>query len=390
MTTALHYVAWWSLGLVAFTWVGYPLLLHLLVAVRGRREVDVEGGTPPSATLLIAAHNEEAVLERKLENSLALEYPADRLEILVASDGSTDRTVEIAQSFANRDARVRVHDLAGAGKTTTQNAAVGLSTGDVVVFTNADTMLQPDALTLMTSHFADESVGCVGARMLWQDPTGSQTGVGTSFYWSFEQMLWSLESALHVLAWAPGACMAVRRSLLEPVNPDFSEDVVLPIRSAGHGGRVVYEPLAVATEQAHQEAAAEFRVRTRMAMRSFAGTIAELWKLPWRSVWAVGMVVVVHKVLRWLTLYFLGLLLVASVGLMLTGDRLASILLSGQLAIYAIAILGWRMDRVGLLAVRPITWVYYFMLSVLASGVGVARAVRGERMRRFGSTWGRA
>ena len=386
---AFSFFAWTTIALVVLTWVGYPLLLHVLVAVWGRRGTDmgtdVADGRPPSLTLLIAAHNEAAVLEQKLENSLALDYPADRLEILVASDGSSDRTVEIARLFASRDARVRVYDGAGAGKTATQNAAVALATGDIVVFTNADTMLQPDALAFMTSHFADESVGCVAARILWKDPTRSQTGAGTSFYWSFEQMLWSLESALGVLAWAPGACMAVRRSLFEPMNPDFGEDVVLPIQLAGRGARVVYEPRAVAIEQAHREAGAEFRVRTRMVLRSFAGTMAGLRELPWRSAWTVGLVVLVHKVFRWLTPYFLGLGLVASLGLaIVAGDLLSLSLLGAQLAIYAMATAGWLMDRVGLPAVPPLTWVYYFMLSVLASGLGVARAVRGERMGRFG------
>ena len=391
---ALSVLAWTTIALVVLTWVGYPLLLHVLVAIWGRRatehDTDVEDGTALSVTLLIAAHNEAAVLERKLENSLALRYPADRLQILVASDGSSDRTVEIARSYAAKDPRVLVYDGAGAGKTATQNAAVALATGDIVVFTNADTMLQPDALALMTRHFADGSVGCVGARILWQDPTRSQTGAGTSFYWSFEQMLWTLESALGVLAWAPGACMAVRRSLFEPMNPDFGEDVVLPIRLAGRRARVVYEPRAVAIEQAHQEAGAEFRVRTRMVLRSFAGTIAGLRELPWRSAWTVGLVVIVHKVFRWFTPYFLGLGLLASVGLaVVAGDPLSLSLLGAQLMIYAMATAGWLMDRVGLPAVPPMTWVYYFMLSVLASGLGVARALRGERMSRFGTEIGR-
>lgn len=387
MSTALAILALLCLGVVLYTWAGYPLILEFLSAIRHPHAAEPPAADPaalPRLTVLIAAHNEAEVLPAKLRNVLEQGYPADRLEVVVASDGSTDDTVAVARAWAADDARVRVYDGPPAGKTATQNAALELATGDVVLFNNADTMLGPELLSRVARRFSDPEVGCVATRLDWVDPSGSATGAGTALYWRFEYLLWRLESRLGLLACAPGGCMAVSRSLLRPMDPAFGEDVVLPIQVAGSDARVVFAEDAVALEPVRVDAGSEFRVRTRMVVRSYAGTVAGLRALDWTRSWRVGVAIVSHKVLRWLTPYVLVVLGVASATWWATdAGWMSATLVGAQALAYAAALLGWLLDRAGLPSLGPPTWIYYFMVSVLASGLGVARAVRGRKITHF-------
>lgn len=378
-----------ALAAVVYTWIGYPLVLRALAAARngcGPQQQDIPRDGLPFLSVLIAAHNEEGCIGAKLENCLELDYPKDRIEFLVASDGSTDGTVPIAQEFSRRDERVRVFDRPGAGKTATQNVVVQEARGDIVLFTNADTLLAPDCALRMASAFSDVQVGCVGARLAWHDPSESVTGVGASAYWRFEYHLWTLESRLGLLSWAPGACMAVRRSHCGLMNPAFGEDVVLPLRVAGQGLRVVFEPAAVAFERTQTTSRSEFNIRRRMVLRSVVGTVAGLRELAWRRAWRVGVAVISHKLLRWITAYLLLIVLAASLVPSPPGlDQARLLLVGGQLSFYVIAAVGWAGDRMGRTPPRPFVWAHYFLLSVLAAAMGVAGALRGTRMTRFGS-----
>jgi cellulose synthase/poly-beta-1,6-N-acetylglucosamine synthase-like glycosyltransferase len=202
-------IFWLSVAAVGYAYVGYPLLLSLLSLIRPK-PVHSENWTP-SVSVIIAAYNEERDLAAKLENTLALDYPKSHLEVIVTSDCSTDRTDEITRSFAPRGVRLHRQEERH-GKTAAQNAAVTKASGEIIVFSDATTHYQPDVLRLMTPAFADQSVGCVTGRVIYQDSKESSVGAGTQSYWNYEFFLKKHESNVCSLIGVCGCMYAVRKS----------------------------------------------------------------------------------------------------------------------------------------------------------------------------------
>jgi len=184
-------VFWTSVALLLYTYAGYPLLLALVSRLRPRAIRRAEG--TPGVSVIITAYNEERDLYAKLENTLALDYPADQLEIIVASDCSTDRTDEIARAFEARGVRL-LRQPERLGKTAAQNAAVEQARGDILLFSDATTLYWPNALRAMIPNFADSTVGCVAGRLVYVDPTRSNIGRAARSYWRYETFLKQCES----------------------------------------------------------------------------------------------------------------------------------------------------------------------------------------------------
>src|SRR4029453_159754 len=186
MQLVAEVIFWLAAGALVYTYAGYPILLFMVSALRGKPVR--RGAWTPSVTVIIAAYNEERDLAAKLENTLALDYPPTHLEIIVTSDCSSDRTDEIARSFASRG--VRLHRQKEAlGKPGAQNAAVTKARGEIIVFSDATTHYRPDVLRLLIPAFADKSVGCVTGRVIYQDDKDSSVGTGTQSYWNYEFFL---------------------------------------------------------------------------------------------------------------------------------------------------------------------------------------------------------
>ena len=189
--TAGQIVFWGSLAVLAYVYVGYPLVVYLVSVVRPRR---VERGeVEPSVTVLITAYNEEEAIAAKIENTLKLDYPAEKLEILVASDGSTDETDEIVRGFADRGVKL-FRQEGRVGKTETQNSAVAQSTGEIILFSDATTEYEPDVLRKLLPAFADETVGCVAGRLIYVDDASTNVGKGARGYWNYETFIKSAET----------------------------------------------------------------------------------------------------------------------------------------------------------------------------------------------------
>ena len=230
--------------IVVYTYFLYPVLLLLLTA--GKKEVEYAPFAEwPLISLIIAAHNEEAVLKEKLENSLSLDYPHERLEIIVASDGSTDATEDIVASFAERGVRLhRVRERGG--KTQAQNEAVRLANGQFFVFSDANSMYDKQALKNLLRPFADARIGCVCGELRYANPAGDAAGKGEGAYWRYEQFLKGRESLLSSTLGANGSIYALRRELFEELESDIISDFIMPVRVWRRGFRVVYAPSAIA------------------------------------------------------------------------------------------------------------------------------------------------
>ena len=359
-------VFWISLITLVYIYVGYPLLVWGLARVFGREPR--RATITPTVSLLIPAYNEEAYIEEKLRNSLALRYPSDRLEIVVASDGSTDRTDQLARGFRSQGVKVlamRDH----LGKAELLARTVPLLKGDIVVFSDVSSRLVPNALRTLVRNFADKRVGCISGlyRLRRAKDLRSQ---GEGLYWRYETFIKRHESRLHSILGAHGAFYAVRRALISRLEAtSINDDYLIPMRIIEQGYRAVYEPRAVAWEQERSSVRGEFARRRRIA----AGNCQQVWLLrrllnPFR----VGLVAVSffsHKVLRTLAPLLMMSLLASSASL---PHRWAVVVVGGQLLFYVSALIGYVCQRRG----WSVVWLsppLYFCLGNLAMLAGLVK-----------------
>ena len=250
---------WTSLGALVWTQVAYPLVAALLARLRGRPVR--KGDFAPKVTVVVAAHNEETVIERRLQNLLELDYPRDRLEIVVASDASTDGTDELVETVSGREPRVSLLRCQRGGKVAAQNLAVRQTDGEILAFSDANAQWKPDALRKLVQNFADPDVAYVCGGHFYEAADGTNRE-GT--YWRWEAWLRRNESLLGSITGGIGPIYAVRRSDYVDVDPRFGHDLALPYLMVQHGRRAVFEPDAVAWEKPSRDIEDEYRRKVRM------------------------------------------------------------------------------------------------------------------------------
>ena len=370
-----------TLLLLAYTWTGYPLVLWLLGKLFSRQVKRAPSQDWPKVSMIIAARNEEAKIAAKLADCLTLEYPHNRLEILVVSDHSTDRTDEIVEDFAARDARIRLLAGQGAlGKSGAQNLAVESASGDMLFFTDADTRTRPDMLKMLMENLADPTVGLVTANVFLGEP-GNAVAEGQGMYWRFELFLRKLESELGILATGSGQALLMRKELFRPLPLVYGDDCVLPLDVRLQGYRVVQDTRVIVYDIMPNSIHGELKARIRMTARNWSGTLSRPAILnPFRfpvTAWAL----VSHKLLRWLTPFFLAVLLAANILLSVrSGDW--KLLCALQLAFYAAALIGWLRARKG----EP-AWVFAYPFAFCLANVGfllgMVKAMRGQKIARY-------
>jgi cellulose synthase/poly-beta-1,6-N-acetylglucosamine synthase-like glycosyltransferase len=250
---------WGSLSAIAWTQAGYPVAAAALARLRGRPVRKREA--TPSVTLVVAAHNEEHVIERRLGNLLALDYPPELLDIVVASDASTDKTDELVESVAGREPRVRLLRCPRGGKVAAQNFAVRGTSAEIVAFSDANAQWKSDALRRLVRNFSDPDVGYVCGGHFYEAADGTNRE-GT--YWRYEAWLRRSESALGSITGGIGPIYAVRRADYVDVDPRFGHDLALPYVMVQCGRRAVFEPEAVAWEKPSRDIEDEYRRKVRM------------------------------------------------------------------------------------------------------------------------------
>lgn len=368
-------ILFWSSALaLLYTYVGYPAVIGLVGVLRPRPHK--RAACEPTVTVVITAYNEERDLAAKLENTLALDYDPAKLNVIVASDCSTDRTDEIARSFVGRG--VRLHrQTERQGKTAAQNAAVEQACGEIILFSDATTLYRPDVLRALTPNFADSAVGCVAGRLIYVDPTRSGTGRGARSYWSYETFLRRNESRISSLVGAPGCLYAVRRTAYVPLYHEACSDFIIATKMVEQGLRAVYEPEAVCEEETNRRAERELRMRIRI----IAQTLTDLWRHrellnPLRGGF-FSIQLLSHKVLRYLVPFFLIIIFVTSAGMAMQSFFYA-ILFAGQILFYVAALFGWLLERRGV-TLGPLVLPAYFVLANLAAVLAFFQFMRGER-----------
>lgn len=270
-----EFVFWCGLIVVVYTYLGYPVLLYIRALGRKRQQRSERSYTP-TVTFVILAHNEEKVIRQKLENTLALAYPEDRLQIIVASDGCTDRTNEIVQQFKGRAVRLFPSPVRR-GKVHMLNLVVPQCESEVVVLSDARQVYDREAVQRLVANFDDPTIGAVTGDLQFEDRLGCKTGEQIGSYWKYEKWIRRLQSAVGSTLVVTGAIYAIRRSLFRPLPSGvIADDLVLPMDIVMQGYRVVFDPAAKAYDHFPVSPKAEFRKR----VRTIAGSYQYLARVP--------------------------------------------------------------------------------------------------------------
>ena len=329
---------YFCLSAIFAAYVGYPLLVFVLSRLVGRKpnpptvpEVDL-----PVVSLLVAAYNEELDIEERILNALALDYPSEKLEIVIASDGSTDRTNEIVRRYAPQGVRLLAYPT-NRGKTTVLNESVPQLRGEIVLLSDANTNMAADAVRRLAAWFRQPDIGVVCGRLVLTDPRTGRNVDG--LYWKYETFLKKCESRLGALLGSNGAIYAIRKSLFPTVRPGtLIDDFVIPLDAKRRSGcRIVYDDEAVAFEETAPTVRAEFRRRIRIGAGGFQ-SIGMLWPLLSPTCGWVALTFLFHKILRWTCPFFMLGAVVAN--LFLLGDPLYTALFGAQFGFYTLALLG--------------------------------------------------
>ncbi|MFN2190326.1 MAG: glycosyltransferase family 2 protein [Candidatus Promineifilaceae bacterium] len=362
---ALQILFWLSITIVSYTMFGYPLL-SALAARLCQRPVRWKP-IYPAVSVIIPAYNEDLVIEAKIKNTLELDYPADKLEIVVAADGSDDRTVKLASGYTGV---LVLHQIERRGKAAALNRAVPYAQGDIIVFTDANASLNKGALIAIAGSFADPQVGGVAGE---KKVIGREEGL----YWRYESSLKQSESTIGSVVGAAGEIFAFRKTAFIPMDEDaIIEDFLMSVRLVESGWRVVYAPDAVASEYAPQNLKQDWNRRVRIAAGGFQ-SIQRLAHMlnPRQGLFAWQFFS--HRVLRWAVAPFM-LPLALILNFFLSTKRSYKLLLIAQVLFYGIALIGLvRRDS------RPkstlVGAIYYFCLANLAAIVGFFRYITGQQ-----------
>ncbi len=379
----IEFLFWFSLALLFFTYLGYPLFLALLAPIRPKPVIR-PGVFEPTVSFLVAARNEARHIEAKIRNIAELDYPPERLEVLILDDGSSDATVELAQAaFARYLGGRRYWALRVISLETSQGKAVALNRGgeeargDILVFSDADCLINREAVRLLVKPFVNPIVGCVAGRYIAGGVRGRNAG-GVGLYWRYEGYIRTKESESGGLLGASGALYALRRELYPVLRPGLvNDDFVVPITVSLRGFRTLYEPNAVAVEDESRNVEVEFRRRVRIMVGNcqhlllfreyFSGK---------RGQWRLLAQMICHKFLR--VVSPLWLLLAAGTAAVLAfsdldswlGQGVYRVLLAGQVGCYCLAALGYFFQGRHRLS-KLMTLPYYFVMLNAAALLGM-------------------
>lgn len=374
---------WLLLVALVYAYFGYPLALLLLQPFRRKTSERHPPDSSQSITMIIAAYNEAQVIEEKLRNCMELDYPSDKLEFLVVSDGSTDHTEELVSNFALTNPRVRLLTVPRGGKAMAINEAMAKVRSELVVYSDANTMYDAHSVVRLARHFAAPDIGCVCGKLVYTNPGDVMSGKGESFYWRYETALKKLESALGYVAGANGAIYAIRRGLFDPLRPgSINDDFLISMRIIQNGFKCIFDDQAVAYEDVALDEHAEFRRH----VRDGAGHYHAVWQLLKLLNPMLGLrafIYLSHRILRWLAPFIMMALFLLNLLLVNSGFYLALLLAQG--VFYSAAVLGLLLGRTKKLPF--ILFVpYYFCNLNTALLVGFVRLIIGKQKSAWQST----
>lgn len=374
----LEITFWLALWLGIYPYAVYPALAAIVGAIR-RREVRSRS-FQGRVSVVIAAHNEATCIEQTVRNKLTQQYPAHLLEVIVVSDGSVDGTDDVLRRLAAEESRLQwFRQEPRAGKSAALNIAVARASGDIIVFSDANSLYDPNAIARLVRNFGDPSVGYVTGKMVYRSRDASTAGDGCSAYMRFENWLRMQETRIGSIVGVDGGVDAIRRSLFRNLRADQLPDFVTPLQVVAQEHRVIYEPAAVLEEDALEDNASEFRMRVRVSLRalwalrdcsdllSFRRDALFAWQL-----WS-------HKLLRYFAFLPLAVALVLAIPLAIAAPAYRAMLLGFVVILLLLTVAG-SLQRSDGIAARAARFAQYFFLLNAACAIAALRFIRGERI----------
>jgi cellulose synthase/poly-beta-1,6-N-acetylglucosamine synthase-like glycosyltransferase len=359
---------------ICYIYFGYPLLLLFLRYILPEKKLNKKE-IFPEVSLLISCFNEEDVIREKLENALSIDYPKDKLEIVVISDASTDRTDDIVQMHAGKGVRL-IRQAGRLGKTSGLNLAIPQTKGEIIVFSDANAMYQPDAIIKLVRNFNDKKIGYVVGEARYKDVEQSPAAKSESTYWKLEIMLKKMESRIHSVVGGDGAIYAIRRELYEELLESDINDFVNPLQIILKGYRGVYEPEAICWEETAGKFEKEYQRKIRIINRSFSGLLRVSSVMNPFKTGFFSIEIVSHKFLRWFASFFIILLSISCFILALSGIVFYQWITAFIVLFLWLSYLGHLLDENYHL--KLFYYPYYFVLMGIASIVGLSRSLRGK------------
>jgi cellulose synthase/poly-beta-1,6-N-acetylglucosamine synthase-like glycosyltransferase len=381
----LTYLFWLCLGTLLYPYTIYPLILFILNKIIPKhslphRDRDIEW---PSITLLVPAYNEEGIIEHKIRNCLALDYPFELFNVWIASDGSSDKTNEIVKRYASSDNRVVLLEFPRTGKSGIINLAMENIKSDIVVFTDANVMLEKNVLKELATNFSDPNIGCVGAKLIRHNPNDTVSGRGETLYWSYETIIKKMEGNLGYMSGASGTAYAIKKDLFDPLNSNtINDDFEISMEIVKKGFRCVYEEKAISYEEVAPSVEGEFMRHIRdgaghyIAILHLAGLLNPFLGLRSFIFWS-------HRILRWLAPFILILFLITNI--LLAHVVFYGIFLMIHFLFYLLALLGWLIVKRRYLPFY-FHMPFYFCNLNAALLIGFFKAVTGKQQTKWEST----
>nr|WP_072537991.1 glycosyltransferase [Anaerococcus mediterraneensis] len=374
----LFYLALFALF---YAMIGYPLTLIILDKLI-KRENDQDYGLNPDVSIIISAYNEENVIKKKLENIIKTDYPS--YEVIIANDSSTDRTVEICEDFIKDHPQIpiRVNSVKNhLGKTNAQNEAVEVARGEIIVFSDANSMFRSDAIRELVSYFTADDIEYVCGSLIYHEDDDVSSVVAENTYWNFELKMRKIESNIKTIVNGNGAIYAVRKSDYRHIDLVNSHDYELPLYAGLNHKRALYNPKAIAMEKAGQTTADEFKRKVRMQRRILTNIFTNLRRLNifeygWFSFFNFN-----HKTLRYLQAFFHIVLFITNLALLNSGAFYKAFFL-GQVAFYTLAVIGQLSEAKSKIFYFP----RYYCSMMLAQILGAIGEIRGKSK----ATWEKA
>lgn len=389
MMGAMEWIFWLLILLVFYTYLGYGILLFVIVGLKRllglKSAVVYNANYEPNVTLVIPAFNEEDYIEDKALNSLALSYPKDKLRILFITDGSTDSTRDILGGI---DGVEVIHEDRRAGKSAAENRAMKFVKTPIVVFCDANTMLNRDSIKELVKHYQNPKVGAVsGEKRISTQAQENASGAGEGLYWKYESFLKKMDSELCTVVGAAGELISFRSELVEDLEEDtVLDDFIQSLRVCKKGYRVIYEPDAYAVETASENTKEELKRKVRIAAGGWQAMYRLRGLLNPFGHFVLTFQYVSHRVLRWsLSAFALPLIFCLNVLLAFYSSMdvdIYKVFLVGQIAFYVLAIVGWYFESKSI-RVKILFVPYYFSLMNYAVFAGFSRWLKGSQK----ATW---
>lgn len=368
---------WLLLSTILYTYCLYPLILVALTRIQKSRRTGRDSSELPTVSILVSVYNEAMILQDKLLNLHSINYPKEKIEFLLGSDGSTDETNQILCGAESPHLRPVIFPERR-GKAAVLNDLISRARGEIVVFSDGNTIFTAETVGKLLKNFSDSSVGAVCGELILQSEKKSIGGVGESAYWTYENFLKRLESDFRTIVGATGGVYAIRRKLYRPLptSKTIMDDFLIPLEILKAGFSVKYEPEAIAHEHSSDTVHGEFRRKVRIGAANFHG-ISEFYELLHPRHGFIAFALWSHKIIRWLVPFLL-IVLLLSTALLAMESELYKTIFSVELGLIALAIIGFVSDRFGL-RIGVLGLPYYFMAMNVALFIGFFKFLFGSQ-----------